>query len=359
MKRKVARFVKNNYNKYYSKYYFYVQTYSYEKRYKKIDEKLFKNSLDKDTIQKYKQKWGAFGKTVEINTFLMCYNLSGIIDFNIIPENIFSGIIQRKLNPNVEISFFEVKNIYNKWFKNKEVFPKDYLHKIDGLFYDAELNIISDLNKHLNNIEITYPLILKPSRDTYGGAGVKVINNMNELLEGFKKYDYLVCQEMLVQHKDLDRINKGVNSVRSCLYKTKSGKFEILNNTIRFGIDGGLDNETAGGIVCNIHEGGILNGYALDKYANKFSHHPNSNVEFKKVTIPFYEDMIVTAKKIADELILCDLVSIDLCLDNNNRWRCLETNLYNQTIRFAQYAGKGFFGEYTDEVIEKVVNQIK
>ena len=74
------------------------------------------------------------------------------------------------------------------------------------------------------------------------------------------------------------------------------------------------------------------------------------------IKIPFYNELLLTAKSVADELLLCNLVSLDMCLDENNSWRCLEANLRGQTIRFAQYAGKGFFGEFTDEVISRCVN---
>lgn len=353
MKKTLSSFL----NKSYITYLFYIQTYAFKKRYKNVDKKLFSKTLPKNIIQQYKNKWKVFGRDVEIDTLLLCYNLSGVLDLNIVPENLFAAIIERELNPNKEISFYEIKNIYNKWFNNKHVFPETYIHKIDGVIYDQDFNTISDLNMYMSNLDISFPLILKPSKDTYGGAGVKTIKNDEELKNGLEKYEFMVCQEMITQNKDLNRINNsGINSIRTCLYKTENGKFEVLNNSIRFGINGSLDNETAGGIVCNIHEDGSLNKYAVDKYANKYFKHPNSNIEFEKVKIPFYIDLIKTSKKIADEILFCNLVSLDMCLDENNHWRCLEANLNWQTIRFAQYAGKGFFGKYTDEVIEKLAN---
>lgn len=38
-----------------------------------------------------------------------------------------------------------------------------------------------------------------------------------------------------------------MNTIRTCLYRDLTGKFKVINNSIRFGIDGGLDNETGGG----------------------------------------------------------------------------------------------------------------
>jgi hypothetical protein len=134
------------------------------------------------------------------------------------------------------------------------------------------------------------------------------------------------------------------------------GVFEVLNNTMRFGIDGGLDNETSGGIVCNIDGNGNFRDYAVNKYGVKYFEHPNSGFVFKGKEVPFYHELLEISKKISNELILCDLVSLDMALDRNNKWRCIEINLGGQTIRFAQYAGEGFFGKYTDEVIERTSN---
>jgi hypothetical protein len=46
------------------------------------------------------------------------------------------------------------------------------------------------------------------------------------------------------------------------------------------------------------------------------------------------------------------LAGWDMSLDDQGRWRCIEVNLEGNTIRFAQYAGQPFFGEFTDEVID-------
>lgn len=343
------------YNYLIGKYLIYNSTKAFNRRYKKYDQSLFKENVDENVIQKYKDKWSVFGEKVETDTFMLSYNLSNKIDYNIVPENLFAAIIEKKLNPYRELSFFSVKNVYEKWFVNKEVFPTSYFHKIDGVFYDREFHIIEDIKQFVENSTFNYPVILKPSKDTYGGVGVSKVNNKTELLNKIDDYDHLVCQELIHQNKYLSKINNSsVNSVRSCLYRDESGGFKILNNSMRFGIDGGLDNETAGGIVCNINDDGQLTEYAVNKYANKFFEHPNSRVKFQDIKVPLYQDLNRVVIEISNQIPLCNLVSLDMALDINNKWRCLEINLSGQTIRFAQYAGKGFFGEYTDEVIERV-----
>lgn len=340
------------------KYKFHSQTKAFEKRYKNIDQSLFKNNLDKKVINTYKERWKPLGVKVEIDTFILCYNLSNKIDYNIIPENIFSAIIEPYLNRHKELSFISIKNIYEKWFNDKDLFPRSYLHKIDNIYYDEQFNIIEDVKDFIYNQNLVYPIICKPSMGTSGGVGVKIINNLKELEGSLDSYENLVYQEKILQNELIDQINPGMNSIRTCLFRNKNGKFKVLNNSIRFGVDGSLDNETAGGIVCNINEMGRLNTYAVTKYCEKYINHPNSKMVFSEISIPFYEGLAEVAESIANEIPLCNLVSLDMCLDINNKWRCIEINLAGQTIRFAQYAGISFFEDYTDEVINKVLNKI-
>lgn len=339
------------------KYKFYMHTRAFEKRYKNVNKDLFNLTIDKLHIDKYVQRWSSFGVKVEIDTFLLCYNLSGKIDYNIVPENIFASIIEPGLNKYAlkESSFLAIKNMYEKWFKCNQYFPKSYFHKIDNIFYDSKFNIIENIDYFIENNSIEFPIVCKPSLGTAGGDGILFLKNMNDLKSSLNTYNHLVFQEKIIQNRDIELIHSGISSIRTCLYRDKTGAFKILNNSIRFGVNGSLDNVSAGGISCNIDENGKLNQYAVGKYCDKYTYHPNSEINFSEIIIPSYSKLSEVAIKIANEIPLCNLVSLDMCLDANNEWRCLEINLYNQTIRFAQYAGKSFFGKYTDEVIERVI----
>lgn len=345
----------------YKKYRFRSITNAFKNRYKNIDKILFKSSLSNEDIERYKNKWKVFDVEVETDTFILCHNLSGIIDLNIVPENIFAAIIEPKLNiyKDKQLSFLSTKNIYEKWFNDEDgnVFPKTYFHKIDNIFYDQYLNVIKDISNFLEDNSLVFPLICKPSIDTLGGKGVKVINNIQELRSNLLDYRNLVFQEKIIQNKYLDIINPGINSIRTCLYRTLSGEFVVLNNSIRFGVNGSLDNLSAGGIVCFIKNNGQLNDYAVTKYCKKHKYHPNSKVYFSDITIPNFGSLNEQALIIANKIPMCNLVSLDMCLDINGKWRCLEINLNGQTIRFSQYAGEGFFNYYTDEVINRTLEK--
>lgn len=342
------------------KYIFHSRTNAFKKRYKNIDATLFNNSLSNENIRNYENKWKVFGLKVETDTFILCYNLSGKIDYNIVPENIFAAIIEPSLNKykNKELSFISIKNFYEKWFSKTDVFPESLFHKIDNIYYDSKFNVIENINFFLDNVSFDYPLICKPSIGTAGGVGVEIIKNLDEIKKSLSTYENLVYQEKILQNTLIEKINPGMSTIRTCLYRTENGNFKVLNNSIRFGVNGSLDNETSGGLVCNIKEDGKLNQYALKKYCEKYTAHPNSGVVFSDVNIPFYNELTKVTEAIANQIPLCNLVSLDMCLDINNNWRCIEVNLNAQTIRFAQYAGVGFFGKQTGEVINRILNLI-
>lgn len=105
-----------------------------------------------------------------------------------------------------------------------------------------------------------------------------------------------------------------------------------------------------------IDDSGVFNNYGIDKFGIKYSEHPNSNYKFSEKILPFYTEMIEASEKVANEIFLTRLVSLDMCLDSNDKWKCIEVNLLGQTIRFAQYAGKPFFGEFTDSLYDEIVS---
>ena len=108
------------------------------------------------------------------------------------PENFYAAIIERELNPYKELDFFSL-NMYEKWFNNKAVFPKCYLHKIDGVFYDSDFKIIRNIDNIIEDTDFDFPIIVKPSKDSYGGAGVSKINSKIELKNKISDSSFASC----------------------------------------------------------------------------------------------------------------------------------------------------------------------
>lgn len=338
---------------------FFSVYYSFYIRHKKVHNNgvFCLNKLTKDEKKDYLRYWGRVSPIVSIKTVEISKSLTGKYNKYIVPEEFYALYFEPYLNSRPDSLFMENKNFYNKWFGG-DVFPKDYFHKIDGNYYDGSLNKINDIDDYIKCSKISYPVVLKPSVESFGGRDVQFLNNNEDLKENHLKFKNLVVQEKITQSLLLDRFNPdSINSVRVCLLKLNN-EFQIINSSLRMGKDGSLDNATAGGIVCNIiNRQGKLNYYAVDRYCRKFFKHPNTEVVFENEYLPFYDELISRSKEIAEKIFNTNLISLDMCLDIDNKWRCIELNLFGQTIRFAQYAGNPFFGNYTDKIIQDFIEK--
>jgi hypothetical protein len=300
----------------------------------------------------HKKYWHALGRKFSTDTLNACYTISGKEFKSFVPEEIYEFVIEKKLNefaPN----FFQHKSYYNILFKDCD-FIEDVMHRISGRYVDANHDALENnqITEYIDNIE--YPVVLKKSIDSAGGRDIHFAHNSQDLSKALKLYTDCVVQPVLNPHSYFrDLHDYGLNTIRVCAYRSiESETFKILNSTLRIGKDGSLDNETQGGLVCNLSDDGKLNEYAVDKYGKKYFSHPNSEIVFKEYPhLPEYNQMITKSLKVANKVPYARLVSLDLAMDKDSRWHLIEINLEYQTIRFAQYAGKPFFGKYTDEVI--------
>lgn len=337
----------------YGKYIEFSTYKAWRKRHNKVFSQIAfsKHNLTENETKDYIAYWGKFNLKVNLDTVVVTKSLTGIYNRHIVPEEIYYLKIEPFYNNRKEINFLANKNIYNKWFGDF-FFPKDYFHKINGKYYTSQFKGIMNVEDFISETNFVFPIVFKPSVDSQGGRGVYFVYNKSELITLLNNHENFVVQEKIIQNKAIDEIHDSINTIRVCLLKRPiNNEWIVLNASIRMGKDGSLDNETAGGIVCNIKKGGELNEFALDKYGVKFFKHPNSKFVFKNKILPFYSELISSSIQIAEQIIGLNIVSLDMCLNENSDWKCIEVNLFDQTIRFSQYAGNPFFGKYTDEVV--------
>ena len=338
--------------------YYYFKRRGSKVSWRRRFNKVFKLNADynfpaeKKIEKEYKDYWKDFEKKPNPATLRISKNISGIANSHIIPEEIFVTDIEPTLNRNRNIEFLSYKSLYDRWFPDS-IFPKGYIHNVEGEWLNEKLNAISyDEVIHIASI-LKYPVVFKPNKDSYGGKGVFFPENIENLINLMDKHSDFVVQEHIIQHFFFQKFNHhGLNTLRVCLYKSVvDNKIHAINVALRIGVGGSLDNETAGGIVTFVDQNGGLNGYAVDKFGRKYFHHPDTHLTFTG-KVPYFEKMVSLSKDIGHKIFYARISSIDLILDCNDNWRVIEINLFGQTIRFAQYAGQPFFGKFTDEVVE-------
>lgn len=315
-----------------------------------------KISLTDEEKKEYRNYWEVIFPRVNFKTVEISKSLSGNFNKRIIPEEVYALRIEPYLNDNQAITFFENKSIYNKWFSTA-IFPKSFFHKFDNTYYSSDFIIIDDINKFIDNemSEDDFPVVIKPNKDTIGGTGVNFINDKEKAKSIIKEYPDLVVEEKIQQSELIANVNKGsVSTVRVTLYRDKEGVTHVLEANLRMGKDGSLDNEGSGGIACNINADGTLNDYATDRYANKYLEHPNSGFVFAGKTLPLYEELIKASKKVFDEVIGARISGLDMILDADENWRCIELSFFGLTTKPSQYGGDPFLGTCTDEIVNQI-----
>lgn len=306
--------------------------------------------IEKDHVK----LWKVLRSNINLDTLRLSYNISGSANPCVVPEEVFASDVQRSLCGRQEkIMYISNKSFYNRWFQN-DVFPETYVNNIDGSFYNNKYESLSneEIQKILQNLD--YPVVIKPNMESKGGENVYFPKDKKELESLMNHKKNYIIQKLIKPHDFFAKYNRyALNTIRVNLYRSViTNEVQYLHAALRMGKGGRLDNETAGGIHCFITADGHLHHYAVDKYGNKYERHPDTNLKFQDDNkIPTFEEMKKTAIMIAKDIYLARLISLDMCLDEQQRWRVIEINLNDITLRFAQYGGEPFFGPYTNEVI--------
>jgi SOS response regulatory protein OraA/RecX len=302
--------------------------------------------------EKHRARWKPFRHMIPMETVRICGAISGLETPDMVPEEIFQADIEPTLNTCHEAHYLADKRFYTRWLPDAG-FPVCLLHKVNGEVLDHTYTTLfgDKLAKYINSMK--YPVILKPATGSYGGSGVQFIQSASELTEVVLQEDNVVVQEVVRQSPRTEAFHpQSLNTVRVYLYRSvHDNRIYIINRAFRTGNGSRVDNVASGGLVTFLHGTGDLNGFALDRYGGRFETHPVTGKPFSG-QLPNIEQLDTLAKEVAHKLFRLRVVGLDLYCDNNDQWNMLEINTKGHSIRFSQYHGYPFFGEFTDEVIE-------
>jgi hypothetical protein len=163
---------------------------------------------------------------------------------------------------------------------------------------------INDLVNHYQQV------IIKSTRGkggkeislAYLKEGRVVIDDRMHLcdLQDFKLCFTSIVQKYVVQHEELAKISRSVNTIRTETLLTTDGKVILLGAFMRFGRKSSfVDNLSSGGLSIGIDlKQGQLKEYALDGKGEKYYTHPDSGFTFKNYKIPYWQEVVELSKKI-------------------------------------------------------------
>jgi len=330
----------------------YKRGKSWKKRHKKI---VYGSTSIKNQEKKHQIYWKDLKRNCDVSTLRISHKLTGKNDIRIVPEEIFATDITPTLNIYNEGKFQGIKSIYTKWF-GEHYFPKSLLHNIDGIFFNDDLQVVT--NEEVLEIlkDIQLPVVFKPNIYSNGGIGVEIVHSPKKLKKLVLKNENFVVQEVVEQHEFFKKFNPGSsNTIRVFLYRSvTTNELHILGMAMKTGrANSFVDNESAKGLVSRINEDGELDNFAFNKFAEKYEEHPDTDVKFTG-KIPQYYKLVELSKRVAKKILYLRIIGLDVSLNSDGDWKVIEVNLGTQSTRFLQYAGQPFFGEFSDEVIEYV-----
>lgn len=311
----------------------------------------FDNQLPGNLGREHQKLWSPFWRKVPCETLKICHAISDVPSSIIIPEEIFQADVEPTLNDSQGAHFQGDKSFYTRWLPDAG-FPLCLLHKINGEYLGRTYDSID--NKEIDNAinTIQFPVVLKPSTDSYGGSGVTIVKEPNVLRDLLKVSDNVVVQILARQHPDTKEFHPAsLNTVRVYLYRSvRDNRIHILNRAFRTGNGSEVDNVAAGGLVTYVNDTGELNGFALDRYGARYETHPLTDKAFTG-ELPNVKQLDSLAKAVAHKLFHLRVVGLDLYCNPDGVWNMLEINTKGHSTRFSQYHGYPFFGKFTDEVI--------
>lgn len=344
---------------------------------KKIDF-VFKNRPDllapvpNDVRAKHLELYGRLGLHCNDKWLRMYSNLSGIVDYRYIPESLFASRIERVLNDcDCSNHEYEDKNMIEKLI-DKEYLPKTYIRFIRGCFFDEEYNYLSpsDVNEFLSKDHGN--LIGKIASDSCGGKGVieytyggsryssKKVPYLNA--DWIKRNTTYYCiQRKLKQCDFTAQFNPAsINTCRMITFRCPwDGKVVLLKSFLRLGAsDSVVDNLSSGGVSVALDKDGFLDNSAYTyRDRKRVLEHPTSKIRFEGLQHPYYKEMSTSVLKLALSIPNHNIISWDVIADSEGKVKIIEVNLTAQNPDICQNAGGPLFGEYTEQVVDWVVNR--
>lgn len=288
---------------------------------------------------------------------------TGHFDANYFPEHLFIPEFEFYMNLNKKYGVaFEDKNVIPMIAAAAGVkMPKTILSCTSGLFKDESGNWC-DKAQAVKILQNDQEFFAKPSVDTYGGEGCRLLKMHNGVDEKTQEDastilnqlgDNFVVQERVQCHPTISAIYPGsVNTFRVITYRWQD---EILYMPIimRIGSGGGyVDNASAGGMFIAVDPDGTLHKTAFTEFKKEFTVHPDTQLTFEGYQIPGLDKVIAAAIRMHTFVAQLGCVNWDFTLNDAGEPVLIEANAIGGSIDMLEMThGTGPFGDRTPEVL--------
>lgn len=323
---------------------------TYEKKSNCINRKL--DTEQKVTIKKYYSNLGFKNINCRWHEFL--YTTTGIFDEKYIPENFYHCVIEPVYTRGSED--LEDKAFMNRFLPNVQM-PENIIRHVNGYNIDMNDEIISDSDvKHILDSE-QGDLVIKPSRNTGGGYGVKLVDAHTIGDEILHQDSDFVIQRRIEQNQQYSMFNASSVNTEKIISFLFKGKVYILTSILRVGAPGAITDtaSTGKGYTVGIQEDGRLNEIGFNVYGDSRTEDAAGR-KFSDIKLIGHKKICDTIKKAHMKFPHFGIISWDFSIDKNEKPILIEYNFNYSDVLIYQMNNGPLFGDMTDEVLEDVFN---
>lgn len=236
--------------------------------------------------------------------------------------------------------------------------PRTIVKNIAGVFYDDELNLLSE-EEAVARCHDGCRILAKPSVGSGQGRNIRFYDSSvlsdDEIREIFRQYGRnFILQEKMAQHPTLEALNpNSLNTVRIMTFLFQ-GNVHILSTILRIGSEmNEVDNVSQGGYQCTIQSTGKLEPKAITKQSGQWVQVEQTarGQRFADVSIPSFDRVLDAVRNAASAMGHFKILGWDIAVDPEGEPVLIE---YNVIPGQNQGTCGPTFGDLTDAVLEEV-----
>jgi hypothetical protein len=274
-----------------------------------------------------------------------------------LPEDIFYNVFENRLNPRPRKEIYKDKNHYDRL--NWSCLPSTIFRIINGRLFDTKYRMIdTQAALELARAADLPEFVVKPTRDTSGGAGVQFLDLAQLatfIAANQKSHSDWIVQQPVIQHEALVQLHSSsVNTIRVVTLRTGAG-VSAISSFIRIGAGKSrVANVSASkGIAVGILPDGSLKDYGCNHKLQRCTQHPDHNYPLEQMVIPSFGAVQATCVELHHTIPELDLISWDMTVDHHGAPVVLEFNIRRQEINYNQVCNGPILGPYIDAVLAR------
>ena len=282
---------------------------------------------------------------------------NGQASVDYLPEDIFYNVFENRLNPRLRKEVYKDKNHYDRL--NWSCLPPTIFRIINGRLFDANYRMIEvQTALELARASDVSEFVVKPTRDTSGGAGIRFLNQAGLsafIAPNLKSQSDWIIQHPVIQHEAMADLHPhSVSTIRIVTLRMGT-EISAVSSIVRIGAgESRVANVSASnGIAVGIQRDGRLRDFGCNHKLQRLTEHPDRKYALDQVVIPSFGLVQTTCIELHQTIPELDLISWDMAIDQRGSPVVLEFNIRRQDINYNQVCNGPVLGPYIDEVLER------